>query len=113
MKVNCDVGFINADSYQVVAVARNADGICIWLRVCKLVGQPPAAMDETRALLEGIKMAKEKGWPEVEFEGDSRHVMEEMGKGIVDPFSHYGHLGSSIVALLKLLDDCQCPKLEI
>lgn len=45
-------------------------------------------------------MARERGWTEVEFEGDSSQLMEEMGKGIIDPFSNYGHLGACIIELL-------------
>lgn len=43
IKVNCDVGFISSDFYQMAAVARSAEGVWVWWRVSKLVGQPPAA----------------------------------------------------------------------
>lgn len=46
IKVNCDVGYISSDFYQMAAVARNAEGVCVWWRVSKLVGQPPAALGE-------------------------------------------------------------------
>lgn len=55
--MNCDVGFIEHNKYQVPVVVRNSEGKCLWWRVTQLTGQPQAVVGEGRAALKGVGLA--------------------------------------------------------
>lgn len=80
-------------------MAIKAGGECLWWRVRRFVGQPPTAMSEARGIVEGIELAREKGWQDIEVEGDSLAVIEELRKGRIDPYSVYSSIGERILAL--------------
>lgn len=61
VKLNCDVGFIHPESYQVAVVARTENGSCVGWRTSRYVGQPIAVVGEARAFLEGLRFAQMKG----------------------------------------------------
>lgn len=65
-------------------------------------------MGEARAVLEGVKLAREKGWQEVELEGDSLQLMVELGKGMVDQFFPYGSLVASIIEHSRTFNFFSC-----
>lgn len=96
VKVNFDVGFVGPSSYQIAVVARGADGTCLWWRVRKLTGQPPAVVGEARAALEGIILARSNGWREIILEGDCAQILAAMQAGVEDQFQAFG-------ALLKVI----------
>lgn len=71
VKINFDVGFLEEDKYQVAVVARDDEGLCLWWRIRRFVGQPPVVVGEARAALEGARMAMDKNWRTVILEGDN------------------------------------------
>lgn len=61
VKVNFDVDYVAESHYQIAVVARSEEGTCLWWRVRRLTGQPPAVVGEARAALEGVMLAMERG----------------------------------------------------
>lgn len=57
VKINYDVGYVDSISYRVSIITRDSGGHCLWGRVRRIIGQPPAAVLEARAAREGVLLA--------------------------------------------------------
>lgn len=98
VKINFDVGFVEPESYRVAVVGRNSGGRCLWWRVRKFVGQPPAVVGEARAAMEGALLAQEKGWSKVVLEGDCAQIITAIRDGLTDHHLPFGALVSTIIS---------------
>lgn len=102
VKVNFDVGFFEDNRYQIAVVARNGGGGVLWWQVRRFWGAPPVVVGEARAALEGLRLAKEKGWGDIVIEGDNSEVISALQNRVDDPKLVYGALISSCLILVPL-----------
>lgn len=95
--MNFDVSYPASDFYQVAVVAHSDNGSCIWWQVRHFSGNPPVAAGEARAALEGVFMAREHGWTEIELEGDCAQVTLAIRDQVTDSFLPFGSLVEAIL----------------
>lgn len=108
IKVNFDVGYVDAKNYQVAVVARDSRGSCLWWRVRRLVGQPSAVVGEARDTLQGVLLALEKGWTEWELEGDCFQITTAIQQGKDDTYLPFGYLIATILSYVRLMPNFSC-----
>lgn len=100
VKINFDVGFMDALHYQIAVVARTEEGGCVGWRVRRLTGQPSPEVGEAKAALEGVMFALERGWHDVIVEGDCATVIYAIQNQLQDSYLPYG---ATIKHLLQLV----------
>lgn len=108
VRINFDVGFLEPHRYPIAVVARNAEGICMGCRARRLAGQTSSAVGEARATLEGVLMAVENGWTEIELEGDNSEVISAIQNRIQDALLPYGATISLLISSLISFNAFSC-----
>lgn len=75
--------------YEVAAVSRNGQGLCLRWSVQRLIGSPHAAACEARATLYVVTLAKSCGWTSIELEGDCIQVVNAIRGGVTENRESY------------------------
>lgn len=63
---------------------------------------PPVYVGEMRAMLEGIRLARHKGWMDVLLEGDCAQVVTAIQSATPDRFADFGALLDEVFAVSSL-----------
>lgn len=66
------------------------------------------AAGEARAALEALVMARERGWMEVELEGDSLQAITTIWDRTIDPFLPFGAILDNIILMSRSFQFFSC-----
>lgn len=108
ININFDVGFFEDYYFQVAAVARDLEGRYVWWRARRFIGQPASVMGEARAALEGVKLAVDTGWGEIELEGENSQVVAAVQSREADHFLPYWAFIASLLSFLPFFQSFSC-----
>lgn len=108
IKVNFDAALFKSGTFQVAAVALDADGVCRGWSIRKFLGLPSPVIAEACAARHAILLARDKCWTYIHVEGDCLHVVNAINDRSGDGLCNFGTIISACVGLSSLFEHFHC-----